>query len=315
MRLEMPDRWSDLLNDTVANIPPTSSQGVFDALKLNTGTNPFFYVPGRSDLWSSYIRRYRQMGNRENTITGAVNTPEDIVANQSAECLYLVVMLATGDGEARSQFNDSEIGDTDGDGAPEFLDGWGNPIGFLRWAPGFSSSQQLGPGRLSQIHDDAETLGADAAEANAEVTSAVAAEHDPFDLFHRDQVDADFSVPTSIYAPLRDDRYSYRLVPLVYSAGRDGVADIYVGPEIPATFSNAADRSKLVDPYQPALDFWLRGTPVKLLADGSPATPPPPSGGQLSLPRMDGNGTVTYYIDADANGATDNIHNHLIGQR
>src|SRR5262249_40391068 len=26
----------------------------------------------------------------------------------------------------------------DNDGLPCFVDGWGNPIGFLRWAPGFS---------------------------------------------------------------------------------------------------------------------------------------------------------------------------------
>ena len=54
-------------------------------------------------------------------------------ANEAAECLYMIVMLSTPD--ARSQFSDSEIGDTDNNGFPEFLDGWGNPIFFLRWSP------------------------------------------------------------------------------------------------------------------------------------------------------------------------------------
>ena len=53
------------------------------------------------------------------------NDQTDIVANQGAECLYMIIMNACGDGEARTLFPESSIGDTDGDGAPEFLDGWG----------------------------------------------------------------------------------------------------------------------------------------------------------------------------------------------
>ena len=41
-------------------------------------------------------------------------------------------------------FNESEIGDTDGDGMKEILDAWGNPIEFLRWAPGLRSLIQDG---------------------------------------------------------------------------------------------------------------------------------------------------------------------------
>ena len=32
-----------------------------------------------------------------------------------------MIMLATGDGEARTLFSSQDIGDTDGDGAPKFL--------------------------------------------------------------------------------------------------------------------------------------------------------------------------------------------------
>ena len=69
--------------------------------------------------------------------------------NQSAECLYMIVINACGDGEAKTLFSESTIGDTDGDGAPEFLDGWGHPISFLRWAPGFVSDIQLNVNDLS----------------------------------------------------------------------------------------------------------------------------------------------------------------------
>jgi hypothetical protein len=41
--------------------------------------------------------------------------------------------------DVMEQFRTDEIGDVDADGAPEFLDGWGRPIIFLRWAAGFNS--------------------------------------------------------------------------------------------------------------------------------------------------------------------------------
>jgi len=39
-------------------------------------------------------------------------------------------------------FRSDEIGDIDSDGAPEFWDGWGRPIGFIRWPAGFTSIVQ-----------------------------------------------------------------------------------------------------------------------------------------------------------------------------
>ena len=46
------------------------------------------------------------------------------------------MIVSMGSPEAMEQFNASEIGDTNGNGYPEFLDSWGRPISF-RWAPGF----------------------------------------------------------------------------------------------------------------------------------------------------------------------------------
>ncbi|MCG8587144.1 MAG: prepilin-type N-terminal cleavage/methylation domain-containing protein [Pirellulales bacterium] len=56
---------------------------------------------------------------------------------QAAECLYLIVTM---NARGREYFNDSDIGDTDGDGALEFLDAWGRPIFFLRAPSGFPST-------------------------------------------------------------------------------------------------------------------------------------------------------------------------------
>jgi len=58
---------------------------------------------------------------------------------ESAKCLFLIVMY--GNPEARELFFDSEIA-TDDDGLSYFVDGWGNPIYFLRWAPGLALSER-----------------------------------------------------------------------------------------------------------------------------------------------------------------------------
>ena len=59
---------------------------------------------------------------------------------QDAECLYLIVMAAMAEeGDAREMFKADNIKDTDNDGMMEFVDAWGEPIRFLRWAPGYIS--------------------------------------------------------------------------------------------------------------------------------------------------------------------------------
>ncbi len=173
MIMEIPDRWSDI------TLSPNPNQIGY----------PYFLdvsksAVRRTDLSAMYLRRYQQLKQQNN------NWPT--VENQSAECLYLLITLATGDGEARSQFGESAIGDTDGDGAFEFLDAWGNPIGFLRAAPGFDSVIQV----------DANTLGMPQANNQVWMTAA-SGDHDPFDLY-------------------RVDAGGIRLIPLVFSAGGDG---------------------------------------------------------------------------------------------
>lgn len=65
--------------------------------------------------------------------------------NDSAELLYLLVMSMPGSDVA---FSSSEIGDTDGNGLKEFLDGWGQPIHFIRWPAEYNNGNH---GLISQI--------------------------------------------------------------------------------------------------------------------------------------------------------------------
>jgi hypothetical protein len=98
----------------------------------------------------------------------------------SAELLYMIVSV--GSPESLQQFSHSEIGDVNENGLPEFLDGWGRPIAFVRWAPGFSP--------------------AGASLSDIQVRDAVN-HHDPFDNQSADP-------------------NAWHLIPLIYSAGSDG---------------------------------------------------------------------------------------------
>ncbi len=112
--------------------------------------------------------------------------------NQSAECFYLFITVG-----ARSDddlpVRSREVGDTDGDGMLEFLDGWGQPIRWLRWAPGF---------RIQGINLDINP----------------SASRDPFDPL---------GVSNLIPAPGNPNpgRTGF-MIPLIYSVGPDGAAGI-----------------------------------------------------------------------------------------
>jgi type II secretory pathway pseudopilin PulG len=164
MKYEMPDRRNDF----------AVNSSVVPALKLKQ-------PPA---LAQAYFRRY---------------TPAMAVDNEAAECLYMVIMLATGDGEARTLFREQEIGDTDGDGAPEVIDGWGRPIGWMRWPAGF----------VSPLH-----------------SMDAVADHDPFDVYHVEP--QAFRIVPLIYSGGPDGRSSMwhsndiTLNPYAAHTGNDG---------------------------------------------------------------------------------------------
>ena len=63
---------------------------------------------------------------------------------EDAECLFMIVMLGgLADCLDCGGLGLSEKGDKDGDNAAEFLDAWGNPIGFVLWPAGL----EIPPGK------------------------------------------------------------------------------------------------------------------------------------------------------------------------
>ncbi|MDG2206785.1 MAG: type II secretion system protein [Pirellulales bacterium] len=78
-------------------------------------------------------------------ITGTVNGASGYI---DAQCLYqLVLQIADDDLDRINFFSDDEVKDLDGNGSPDvFIDGWGEPIGFIRRPTGF-------PATLSDLND------------------------------------------------------------------------------------------------------------------------------------------------------------------
>jgi prepilin-type N-terminal cleavage/methylation domain-containing protein len=114
IRMEMPDRWSDVTDDPANPKKP-------NPLVLN-------YDPSLSQRYFRLYWTAWKAANGDPVKLGAV------AENAAAECLYMIVMSIP---DAAEQFHAGEIGDVDHDGLPEFIDAWGHPIRFLRWPAGF----------------------------------------------------------------------------------------------------------------------------------------------------------------------------------
>lgn len=116
MRLELPDRWTDVEDD-----PRTWNYNGF-TVKL-----------ARPAVSRTYKARFDTLR--------AQNSSWPTGEYAGAECLYMILSaVAQEDGDdVTGILKPENIRDTDGDGAPEIVDGWQMPIKFLRWAPGFPS--------------------------------------------------------------------------------------------------------------------------------------------------------------------------------
>lgn len=204
MRCELPDRISDVQDAPITGIAEPS-------------------------LWRAYRRRtVASVGSGwfQNTQPPAAATSYWSFEHQGAECLYLIISnLREGDSSALDFFKENEIGDVDDDGMPEILDGWGNPIEFLRWAPGFATLP--GPDGAwgdAGTDDDSDGTVDNQTEAGSigsddisEIQSRdVSNSPDSFDLLRLDTRWSDADATNDPYA----------LYPLIYAAGPDHIYGI-----------------------------------------------------------------------------------------
>lgn len=153
--LDLPDQWDD----------------------VGGATSPSVQASNAASLMSAAARRYQQFR------AGTSVTDQW----ESAECLAMIVTRGGFAGDATENFRTDEIGDVDNDGAPEFLDAWGQPIQFIRWPVGYTINTPGGRPPVTRTLQTGDPL----------------ADHDPLD-------------------PMNVATNDYRLIPLIYSGGPDG---------------------------------------------------------------------------------------------
>jgi prepilin-type N-terminal cleavage/methylation domain-containing protein len=201
MRLEMPDRITDITDN-----PVVFPHGIQMQLPATTATfrRKKAYNESLGNIWNEQ--------------------------NQGAECLYLILsVMQDRDSSALDFFFPSEIGDTDGDGMLEILDGFNQPIGFLRWAPGISARTGVdlrwGIANADDDNDgildtgsEATSLGSDDYRSFSDIQKVNAADSPDA----TDMGAADFRLFDT--NPSNDP---FNLFPLIMSSGRDGSFGTY----------------------------------------------------------------------------------------
>lgn len=179
MIYEMPDSWRDVRINSAPRTPTTPP------FLMNSGS---FSIP--PSLQTGAVRAYAAYLNSFPDITGT-SAPPVMESQGSAECLHMIVSRSMMEPSVMEQFRNDEIGDVDKDGAPEFLDGWSNPLAFLRWAPAASSPLASGSAGINSPIQIADPIR----------------QHDPFD-------------------PQMVDAGGFALYPLIISSGPDGLSGL-----------------------------------------------------------------------------------------
>ncbi len=149
----------------------------------------------------------------------------------NAELLYLIVTHA--DPESRSMFTEREVADTDGNGLYEFVDGWGRPICWLRWAPGLESSDRQATADLAANGFRNDGTGLDPK-----------LDADPFNPLQLEFTDNGQTTP------------GWFLVPYIFSAGPDGEYGLIPPP------TGSVPVAEMNDPFTTALAEWFANSAV-----------------------------------------------------
>jgi prepilin-type N-terminal cleavage/methylation domain-containing protein len=154
MRMEMPDRVTDLLFAPAHYVAPDNSPISGAYLRDRAYPHKFALLQQalqgaiQNSTWSGQISLLPPPASgTESSLIG--QEPQALFAGdlavwqtavQPSELLYLMVANSTyGGTPALEYFRPSEIGDPDGDGLLEFIDSWGNAIQWIRWPAGYPS--------------------------------------------------------------------------------------------------------------------------------------------------------------------------------
>jgi len=231
-RMEIPDRLSDIttapsqmyaatnqvLIDNSGNVINTRDQKNQRNVMSVSWYSPNATFLNGGDNIPSRLAAYRNRMPANLTLNSA-----EALANQGAECLYLIMATSfVGGSPALEAIPAANIGDTDNDGLREILDGWGNPLGFIRWPVGYFDPE------LSidkTIPDEFDLFRSD--YAYTMVPGSTSSSAGAYDVFSGRNYFDD--------APIKP----WSMRPLVFSAGPDGEYGITTDPITAAGVSMA----------------------------------------------------------------------------
>lgn len=218
-RMEMPDRLSDIADAPAMLRAAVSPVAIDQATGLIRGarndrsvrrTFPVNWYDGTAsfanggDNVPSKLAAYR-----DRFPTGFNFNDPTAIANQGAECLFLIMSTSfVGGSPAIDAIPTSNIGDTDEDGLSEILDGWGQPLGFVRWPIGYFDFEQSID---TTVPDDFDLFRSDY-------------------TFHVDTSVSTVAVPTDINQGPAVKVNPWSMRPLVVSAGADGEFGLATNP-------------------------------------------------------------------------------------
>jgi prepilin-type N-terminal cleavage/methylation domain-containing protein len=154
-------QWArlDILRDTMRQEIPDC------AWDITTGPQQLIQIQRSPVSWTK--ESLQEAFTRETSLhkmyrsRGVWTDPNGNQSYDPAQCLYLVVSSKAEDIE---QFSQNEIGTVGPNGNRVFVDGWGKPIMFLRWAPGFipaNGADTIQIGNPTDDHDPFDTRKVD----------------------------------------------------------------------------------------------------------------------------------------------------------
>ena len=102
MRMEMPERWSDIAT-------------IDTPMRTMTAAPVVSGVPTPS-VWNAYFRRFKKCFDTGEALAMPPTPLWPTPQYEAAECLYMIIMEAVAeDGDSRSVFRSGDVADTDGD--------------------------------------------------------------------------------------------------------------------------------------------------------------------------------------------------------
>lgn len=268
LRMELPDRKTDVTDAPTTILPSFSPSSIPQPAKWKSYRRRVSAATGLSSPWRNMgpdggwgVAGVDDDGANGTDDIGEFGTAgsDDIgwsESYQGAECLYMIVAsIRDGESNGLDFFKETEIGDIDGDNMKEILDAWGNPIEFLRWAPGYATLP--GPdGRwgVANTDDDNDTFVDEFDERGWPWSD------DESELQTRDGI-----ASPDPFDPLKTDvRPTFRLMPLIFSAGPDRIYDIITDDRPPLAYDSTVSPA---DPFTILSGGTQLGQPVDVGGD------------------------------------------------